>query len=377
MAWNEPGGNDKDPWGNKNQGPPDLDEAFKELNKKINKFFGGKGGGDQGASGPGYAGLVAILVVASVIWVAMGFFTVDESERAVIYRFGQHEEDLGPGLQWRPAIVYTREIVQVTNVQEYSPTDTLMLTEDENIIEMPLVVQWRITNVADYVLNVKDADRSLEHATDSALRHVIGSTTLESALSDGRAKIAVDIQQRLQGYLDDYKTGILVVKVNLNRAEPPEAVREAFDDVISAKEDREKSKNKAQAYANERIPLARGIAQQTIEEAKAYKEGVVSNAQGDADRFLKLYAEYKKAPEIMRQRLYIDTMEQVMGKSTKVLVDVEGGNNMLYLPIDKLANSAPVEGQFSLSKSDLDYIARKIANDMPTPAQAPRRVGSR
>jgi len=362
MAWNEPGGNDKDPWGNKNQGPPDLDEAFKQFNKWLNSLFGGGGSADKdGKGGSGFTGLIIVVLGAIMVWSIMGFFKVDERERAIVFRFGQYSEQLGPGLNWRPALIFTREIVSSTNIREYT-SGGLMLTEDQNIVEMPLTVQWNISDVKAFVLNVRDPELSLRHATDSALRHVIGSSTLDKVLSDGRQKIAIDVELRLQSYLDRYGSGIQIVNINLQRAEPPKEVKSAFDDVIGAKEDLEKFKNEAQEYANDVIPKARGKAQRMLEEAKAYEAQVVAGATGDADRFVKLYTEYKKAPGVTRQRLYIDTLERVMANSSKILVDVEGGNNMFYMPLDKLTEQTQSAGAPRLTNSQVDAITREVAN---------------
>jgi membrane protease subunit HflK len=213
-----------------------------------------------------------------------------------------------------------------------------MLTEDESIVELPLTVQYNVSDVRAFALNVRDPETSLRHATDSAVRHVVGSTELNQALSEGREAIAAEVKQRLQTYLNTYESGILVINVNIQEARPPEEVRAAFDDVIKAKEDESRLKNQAQAYANGVIPEARGKSQRLIEEAEAYKAEVIARAEGESDRFEKLLAEYKRAPQVTRERLYLDAVENVMSNASKVMVDVKGGNNMIYLPLDRMGN---------------------------------------
>lgn len=346
MAWNEPGGKDKDPWGGggkKNDGPPDLDEAFKKLQEKLNGLFGG-GSGGKSSSGGSFGGILVVLaVVALIIYGVAGVYQVDAKEKAVVLQFGAFQEIKDPGLRWNAPIISQVFKVNVTTESQY-PARGLMLTQDESIVELPLTVQYNVADVKAYVLNVKDPEISLRHATDSAIRHVIGSTELNQVLSEGRQKIAAEVKMRLQTYLDSYGTGILVRDVNIQEGRPPEEVRAAFDDVIKAKEDEERLKNEAQAYANAVIPEARGRAQRMIEEAEAYRAEVVARAEGESDRFERLLAEYNRAPAVTRERLYIETLERVMGNTSKVMVDVEGGNNMLYLPLDRMlqqGSSAP------------------------------------
>lgn len=350
MAWNEPGGKDRDPWsggrGN-NDGPPDLDEAFKKLQDKLNGLFGGGSGGGKGGSNNngGFGALLAIIfVVAVLMYLAAGIYQVDAKERAVVLQFGAFKEIKDSGLRWNAPIITEVTKVNVTTESQY-PSRGLMLTQDESIVELPITVQYNVADVKAYVLNVKNPDISLRHAADSALRHVVGSTGLNQVLSEGRQKIAAEVKQRIQAYLDNYGTGILVRDVNIQEGRPPEEVRAAFDDVIKAKEDEERLKNQAQAYANEVIPEARGRAQRMLEEAEAYRAEVVARAEGESDRFESLLEEYKRAPAVTRERLYIDALERVMGDASKVMVDVEGGNNMLYLPLDRMTQSKPAQQQ--------------------------------
>lgn len=346
MAWNEPG-KDKDPWGgrgggNNNDGPPDLDEAFKKLQDKLNGIFGGGSGGGKSSGGANLGPLFTIAgIIALVFYFGAGFYQVDAKERAVVLKFGAFSEIKTEGLNWNAPLITDVYIVNVTGERQY-PSRGLMLTEDESIVELPITVQYNVSDVKSYVLNVRDPETSLRHATDSAVRHVVGSTELNQVLSEGRQAIAAEVKQRLQRYMDSYGAGIQVINVNIQEARPPEEVRAAFDDVIKAKEDEARLKNQAQAYANGIIPEARGRAQRMLEEAEAYKAEVVARAEGESDRFESLLAEYKRAPAVTRQRLYLETVESVMSNSSKVMVDVAGGNNMLYLPLDRMGNRSTV-----------------------------------
>ena len=370
MAWNEPGGGDKDPWGNRNNdGPPDLDEALKKLQEKLGGIFGGGSGGKGSAKGFGTL-LIGAIVVAGLLYSFAGFYQVDEKERAVVLRFGAFSEIKQPGLRWNAPLITEVFVENVTEERQY-PSRGLMLTEDESIVELPITVQYNVNDVKAYVLNVRDPEVSLRHAADSALRHVVGSTELEQVLSEGRGKIADEVEVRLQQYLDSYGTGILVRDVNIQEGRPPEEVRAAFDDVIKAKEDEERLKNEAQAYANAVVPAARGRAQRMLEEAEAYRAEVTSRAEGESERFVNLLTEYTKAPEVTRERLYIEALEQVMGNASKVLVDVEGGNNMMYLPLDKLMEQSSGQSRSTtLSQEQLrqisDYVSRQLGRSNNT-----------
>jgi len=366
MAWNE-SGDGKDPWGGKSgsDGPPDLDEALKKLWSRINKIFGSGGGTGKKSSDGGNKGLVGLVVMVAIVgWAISGFYQVDEKEQAVVLRLGKYIDTMGPGLHWNPSLIDNVTKVRVTEERQYS-SQGQMLTEDENIVELPLTVQYNISDVKAFVLNVKAPELSLRQATDSALRHVVGSSKLDEVVSTGRLKIGDEVQLRLQTYLDNYGTGIKVRKINIQEAKPPSQVKAAYDDVIKAREDKERLINEAQTYSNGIIPEARGQAQRQIEEANGYLEQVVAEAQGESKRFELLLSEYNKAPKVTRQRIYLDTMEKVMGNSTKVLVDVEGGNNMLYLPLDKIMESSksqtklPPYGSNSVDQSYSDQNSRQ------------------
>ena len=344
MAWNEPGGGnngDKDPWGGRNNdGPPDLDEAFKKLRGNLSQMFGqsgGTGGGSASSMGRFNGTIFSFIFIALILlYTVMGVYTVDQQERGVVLRFGKKIDSIIlPGLHWNPPLVDKVLIENVTRVRS-RPHDSEMLTEDENIVKVKMTVQYVIDNVIDYKLNVREPDKSLYQATESALRHVVGSMELTGILTEGRAVLALDVKARIQDYMDNYGTGIRVTQVNIDETAPPDAVRAAFDDVIKAREDEVRLRNEADAYANQIVPEARGEGQRLLEQATAYKESVIAQSRGEAERFNKLYAEYRLAPSVTKSRMYIDTIESVMSNSTKVMIDVDGGNNLLYLPLDKI-----------------------------------------
>lgn len=370
MAWNEPGNNGRDPWGNNgggnrnDQGPPDLDEVVKKLQESLSGLFGksgGSGGSGSDGGGPGFElsgkamGIGALIL--ALAYGAFGFYKVDEQERAVILRFGQFLETKTPGLRWNLPIVDEVNKVNVTRVRTHT-AQGVMLTEDENIVDVTLAVQYVIADPQAFLLNVRQPEVTLTHATDSAIRHVVGSAEMTAVISEGREILGADAQVRLQNYMNSYNAGVRIVKVNLENSQPPNQVQPAFDDVIKAREDEQRFKNSAEAYANGVIPEARGRAQRVLEEANAYREQVVARAQGEADRFLKLLAEYEKAPEVTRQRLYIDAVQEVMQKSSKVMVDVDSGSNIMYLPLDRIASqAAPSIANQSRSGSSLNSSA--------------------
>ena len=360
MAWNEPGGG-KDPWGGNrsNEGPPDIDEAIKKLKETFSAFGGGSG---SGAGGSGKSLLPIGLLVIAIIWGLLGVYQVDEKEQALVLRLGKYHDTLNAGLKWNPPLIDKVIIVRVTEERQYSARG-LMLTQDENIVEISLTVQYNIANARDFVLNIKEPETSLKQATDSALRHVVGSTGLDGVISTGREQVAVGTAQRLQDLLNIYGSGINVVTINIEEARPPTEVKAAYDDVIKAREDLERLVNEAQAYSNGIIPEARGEAQRLREEANGYKSQVVSKSEGEANRFIKLLTEYKKAPQVTRERLYLDAIEEVMTNSSKVLVDTEGGNNMLYLPLDKIIQQGSSGGTLRSSGTSEQMVDR-IANEV-------------
>ena len=336
MSWN---GNDnnKDPWGR--EAPPEIDDVIKKAKETINSIFGGGGSSEDGSGGFSKKNFTTALVILVLGYVTFGIYQVEEAERSVVLRLGKFQEIKGPGLRWNPPIIDSWEIVDVVRVRPHRH-DALMLTKDENIVDVTVSVQYQIADPMKYVLDIRDADRSLAQATESALRHVVGGSIMDDALTTGRELIAQEVRGRLQNYLDRYSTGLEVLIVNIEDSSPPNQVQEAFDDVIKAREDEVRARNEAETYANGLVPEARGQAQRMLQDAEAYKEQVISEAQGDAARFSLLLAEYQKAPDVTRNRLYLESIQGVMSNSTKVMVDVEGGNNILYLPLDKIAQSA-------------------------------------
>ena len=358
MAWNEPGGGNRDPWSGKNggdQGPPDLDEVVRKLQERLGGLFGGKkpsGGGPSGGSGGGGFGLPgggfssrAIGIVAGillVVWLASGIYIVEPAERGVILRFGKYVDTTDPGPHWH--IPFPVESVVTVNVDELSTFShqAAMLTKDENIVDVELTVQSRIQDAADFLFQDQDPLKTLRDATETVVRKTIGGSKLDFVLTEGRGAIAITIQQRVQELMDKYKTGLLVTSINMQPAKPPEQVKEAFDDAIKAREDKERSENKAEAYSNQILPQARGEGARIVADAKAYRDKVIAESEGEASRFSAVLAEYLKAPEVTRQRLYLETMEQVLGESSKVMLDVkQGGNSLLYLPIDQMMRQRP------------------------------------
>ena len=337
MAWNDPGRND-DPWSRGGgQAPPDLDEAVRKIQARLGRLFGGRGSSSGGSGGKGgfnwrtaLIGL-AVLVVAYGIW---GVYQLDEQERGVIFRFGEVlPNPKMPGINWRPPLIDELVRVNITRVESHSH-QAEMLTEDDNIVAVNLTVQYRRTDPIDYVTKVRDPGASLVHATESALRHVVGGSQMGAVLTEGRVALGQEVEERIQRYLDVYEAGIEVVTVNIDDSAPPDPVQAAFDDVQKAKEDRDRAVNDADAYTASVVPTARGDAQKAVQEAEAYRDQVIAEATGEAQRFLKLLAEYKLAPEVTRDRLYVDAWESVLQKVSKVVVDV-GDDNIMVLPLDQ------------------------------------------
>lgn len=402
MAWNEPGGNGKnhDPWsgggdknpgggkrnggGNNDQGPPDLDEALQKLQDRLNGLFGSKKGGSGGAGGTGSSGggkggsftLVGIVaVLALVVWAGMGFYTVDQQERGVVLRLGKFHTVVNPGLQWNPPIIDEVNLVNVTRVRIHDHR-ALMLTEDENIVDVDISVQYVAENPEFFTLKVRDPEISLGQASEAALRQVVGGSDMNSILTEGRQIMAISVQERLQRHMDNYETGIRISGVNVRNAQAPSQVQDAFDDVIKAREDEQRSKNEAEAYANSVVPEARGNAQRMFEEASAYREEVVARANGESQRFLALLTEYRQAPGVTRERLYIDMMQNVLTNTPKVLMDVESGsNNVMFLPLDKLMEQQRGTSGASTRNNSAEMNLRQL-NDQVTDQARNRQAGS-
>ncbi|GAB5477441.1 MAG: FtsH protease activity modulator HflK [Marinobacter nauticus] len=353
MAWNEPGGNrnDNDPWGTgggrrgNDQGPPDLDEALKKGLDKLNRMLGGKGGNSGGGSSSGGSagGFGAILAIAAILVagyvIYQSFYTVDEQERAVVLRFGEYNRTEEPGLRFKVPLIDTVNKVRVTSIRT-AESSGQMLTQDENLVTVDLQVQYRVGDARAYVLNVRDSNQALAFATDSALRHEVGSSSLDDVLTEGRAELAVRVEQRLQSFLRDYGTGLEIVRVNVESTQPPAPVQDAFREVQRAREDEQRLKEEAETYRNKIVPEARGQAQRMIEEANAYKQEVIERARGETARFNQLLAVYEQAPVVTRERMYIQALEQVLGNSSKIFVDTESSGNMMYLPLDRLTQGS-------------------------------------
>ena len=390
MAWNEPGDGDdknkdkeKDPWGSgkkdNEEGPPDLDQIVKDVQNKVTNIFGGKkagggGGGSSGGSangGPSSTAIGILIGMVFLFWMASGIYIIEPAERGVVLRFGSFVDTTGPGPHWRfPYPIDKVEIVDVDQIRNVEvgyrsstgreantvPQESLMLTQDENIVDIKFAVQYRVKLADEYLFSVRDPDTTLRQATESAIREAIGKSKMDFVLTQGQSDIATRTQEIVQSILDAYKTGLEVTSVNLQSAQPPEEVRGAFEDAIRAREDQQRLINNAEAYSNDIIPKARGAAARQLEEANGYKARVVAQAEGEASRFTQLLTEYTAAPEVTRERLYLDTIESVMGNTTKIMVDVEGGNNLLYLPLDKLMGQS---GQ------------PRIVNNVPTQFVAP------
>ncbi len=366
MSWDDSDNNKdkkKDPWSGRKkdqQAPPDLDELVRSLQDKLSVLFGGGSkspptGNNERPSGSSGMSIMVLLVLGAVIWLVSGVYIIDEGNRGVVLRFGAYHETTLPGPHWRfPRPVDSAIVVNVdqqrfievgyrsgANQQSASGVrkEALMLTEDENIIDVRLAVQYKVKNAQDYIFNVRSPEVTLKQATESALRAVIGKNKMDFVLTEGRSEVVAKVEVALQAMLDDYGTGLIVSSVNLVEAQPPEEVQGAFSDAIRAREDEQRYINESQAYSNEVIPKARGAASRIVQEAEAYQARVKAEADGDASRFTQVLVQYEAAPEVTRKRLYLETMEDVLGNSRKVIMDVKGGNNLMYLPIDKLMES--------------------------------------
>ncbi|WP_309956610.1 MULTISPECIES: FtsH protease activity modulator HflK [Variovorax] len=363
-----PSGNNNQNNGNRprgqgpNQGPPDLDELWRDLNRKLGGFFGGKGGsnrpGGSDGGGNGYRpdmknagfGLGLVAIVAVLIWLGTGFFIVNEGQQAVVTQFGRYKATVGAGFNWRlPYPIQRHEVVVVTQIRSTDVgrdaivrttglRESAMLTEDENIVEIKFAVQYRLSDARAYLYESKSPTETVVQVAETAVREVVGKMKMDAALAEERDQIAPRVRTLMQTILDRYKVGVEVVNINLQQGgvRPPEQVQSAFDDVLKAGQERERAKNEAQAYANDVVPRATGTASRLKEESEAYKARIVAQAQGDAGRFAAVLAEYQKAPQVTRDRMYTDAMQQIYASTTKVLIDTKQGSNLLYLPLDKL-----------------------------------------
>jgi len=380
MAWNQPGGNGgRDPWGNRGgqQGPPDLDEVLKKLQSRLGRIFGGGGGGGGGGfslPGGGLIGLTVIAVVLAGAWGLAGFYIVDPAEEAVVLRFGEYHTTNGQGLHWAPYFVDRVEKINVEQLrnqeigfrssggsQSSVAHESLMLTEDENIIDIKFSIQYRVNDARFYLFNVLDPDLTLRQATESAVREIVGRSGMDFVITAGRDVVAAETATLIQEILDRYEVGVHITSVNMQDAQPPAQVQDAFFDAVKAREDQERIINQAAAYKADIVPKARGDSNAMFERAEAYRQRVIAQAEGETDRFLKVLAEYKKAPAVTRERLYLETVEQVMANSSKVMVDLQGGNNLMLMPLDKLLSG---RGEGVIRPSDLE------SDDISTPSMS-------
>lgn len=350
-----------------NNGPPDLEQLWRDFNQRLNRLLGSKngGGGSSGRNGSGSgmkgAGISvgAITIIIVFLWLASGFFTVQEGQTSVVMTFGKYSHSTTPGFNWRwPYPIQNHEIVNVSqvrtvevgyraNAKNKQPKEALMLTDDENIIDIQFAVQYTLKSASDWIFNNRDQEETVRQVAETAIREIVGKSKMDFVLYEGREKVALDTSQLMQNILDRYKTGVQITNVTMQGVQPPEQVQAAFDDAVKAGQDRERQKNEGQAYANDVIPKARGAASRLLQEAEAYSARVTANAEGDASRFKQVLAEYQKAPAVTRDRMYLDTMQQIFVNTTKAIVDIKSGSNLLYLPLDKLiaqstAHVAPV-----------------------------------
>ena len=385
MALNDP------QWGKRgNDGPPDLDELWRRLNQRLNSLFGGKGGGGSGSPPPGPSmrqfgggfGLLVILVL--VVWLASGFYIVDASQRGVVLHFGKFVESTQPGPRWHlPWPIESAEVVNVTgvrtveigyrnNVKSKVQNESLMITDDENIIDIQFAVQYILKDPQDYLFNNRDADKSVMQASESAIREVVGKNKMNFLLSGGKEKIVETVQILLQKILDRYKTGITITRVTMQDAQAPEEVQAAFADAVKAGQDRERQINEGQSYFNDVVPKAKGTSARLLQEGEGYRQSVIANAEGEASRFSQIVTEFNKAPVVTRQRLYLDAMQQVLSNSSKVVVDQKNGSNLLYLPLDKLMQLG------ASANAPADPGAKAVPETvLPTPAPAEASPRSR
>jgi modulator of FtsH protease HflK len=378
MAWNEPGNNSpgnrgNNPWG----GPPGGNKGdMQDLFEKITGLFGGDGDVPTGK--------LALLIVSLLVlaWGAFGFYQLDEQKRAVVLRLGAFHNIVGPGVHWNPPFIDTVIKENVTQQRSYT-TQGAMLTEDENIVDVQLSVQYNIGDLRKFTMSIRDPQHALEEATDSAVRHAIGSSKMDDVLTVGRDKIAVDVHNRLQKYLDVYQTGIVVTTVNVEKTQPPSPVQAAFDDVIKAREDEQRVQNEAQTYANTVIPEARGMAKRVFEESLAYRDRAIARAQGEAERFNALLTEYHKAPAVTRERLYLEAMQEIYSNNSKVMIDTQNNNNVLYLPLDQLRSrntSAPATADNptgkTLSPAEIDVLSNQLEEKLRSNTQNSSKQGN-
>lgn len=355
--------------GRTNDGPPDLDQMWRDFNQRLNRLLGGRGG--RGDGGPGSGGgdargaSISAAVVGAVIlflWLVSGFFIVQEGQTGIVLTFGKYSHSAQPGFNWRwPYPIQSHETVNLSqvrtvevgyrnNVRNKLARESLMLTDDENIIDIQFAVQYRLKDAADWVFNNRDQEETVKQVAETAIREVVGKAKMDFVLYEGREKVAFDTSALMQQILDRYKIGVIVTNVTMQGVQPPEQVQAAFDDAVKAGQDRERQKNEGQAYANEVVPRARGAASRLLQESEGYRAQVIANAEGEASRFSKVLVEYQKAPGVMRDRLYLEAMQQIFANTTKIMVDTKSNNSMIYLPLDKLIAQTAAEASAGASQ---------------------------
>lgn len=378
MAWNEPGNSgdkDKDPWGKHRgeQGPPDLDEIVKNLQRKFRGLFGGSGGGSgssRGGRSGGMGGIVVIVVALLVIWVLYSsIYILNPRQNGVVLRFGKYVTTIKPGLNIRfPYPIESVHVVDVQSIRSFSvgqgTSEALMLTKDKNIVDIEYVVQYTVKDAKDFVLNTREPIVSLEQAVQTAVRENVGKNDMDYVQTEGRSKFAQATQDRIQHILDRYKTGLMVTNFNMQKAQPPRQVIPAYEEVNAAQQEKKAEISQAQGYANSVIPKAEGNANRIRVQAEQYKQTLIARATGDASRFDQILAQYDKAPRVTRERLYLETMQDVLGNSKKVIVDTKKGNNLLYLPLDKLI-SKQTRQQAAESSADIQDNRSTTSHQLP------------
>jgi membrane protease subunit HflK len=375
MAWNEPGGGNRDPWGGKGsgEGPPDLDEIARKLRDRMNSILGG-GGKRAGGKNPFNLGFILVAVIAA--WILSGIYIVEPAERGVVLRFGKFSTITMPGPHWYLRGLETVDIVDVDQLRTVSHR-AKMLTKDENIIQVGLAVQYQVRDARDYLFQVRDPDFTLQEAAESALREVIGAIPMDEFLTGGRAGIVQQTKELTQSIIDKYQTGLILTSVNLEDPQPPEEVQGAFEDAIKAREDQVRYRNQAEAYALDILPKARGDATQMREAALAYRDQVIAQAEGETSRFLQTLTEYEKAPEITRKRMYLETMEYVLANNSKVLLQVKDSNSLMYLPLDKIMEKQGGGGRTDIETVDVNVAPASTDTGVPMRRRTAREGGSR
>ncbi len=367
MAWNDE--NNKNPWGGNNQTPPELEEVIKDFKNKFNSRFGGGSSGKGGVSKAARGSFKYFVILAVLLWLLSGIYIVDPAEKGVVLRFGAYQNTTSQGPHWR--IPYPFESVYKVNVEQIRATEigfrniqnssysgavsseSLMLTKDENMVDVKLAVQYKIADAKAYLFNVFNPELTLSHVVQSVIRQVVGDNTMDHVLTTGREQVAQEVKTASQGLLNEYNTGLIITAVTMQDAQPPIQVKAAFDDVVKAREDEQRYINEAKAYANDIVPKARGASQRLIAEAEAYKSQVVSKSEGEAYRFNQILEEYLKAPVVTKERLYRETLEEVLGSTSKVIVD-SNSDSLMYLPIDQLINSSRSSSSSSSTKTFKD-----------------------